>query len=144
MSEDRFQHNYIMWFGQTWPEYNDMLFEVYNNPKNEAHGAHRKAKGMKKSVSDLVLQIPMCGIFAGAECKAPGSKHSRDLKILPQLNWGLNVIKNNGFYIMTSDIELLKDFTTCLINGNLNKAIKLEQIALKFVQDQFINKTIKF
>ena len=142
--EDRFQHELVMFFGQTWPQYQGRLFEVYNNPKNEAHGAHRKSMGMQKSVSDLVLQVPLIGIFAGIECKAPGSKHSRDLKILPQLNWGLETIKNGGFYIMTSNMELLMQFTTALIKNDTKTAISLQSIALKFVTDQLKNKTIKF
>ena len=141
--EGRFQHEYVMFFGQTWPQYDGRLFEVYNNPKNQAHGAYRKAMGMKKSVSDLILQRPKYGQIAGIECKAPGSEWSRT-KILAQFNWGMETIRQGGFYIMTSDMELLKKFTTALMNDDMRTVMLVQGAAIEFVKNQLKNKTIKF
>ncbi len=141
--EDRFQHEFIMFFGQTWPEHRDRLFEVYNNPKNEAHGAYRKSMGMQKNVSDLVLQRPEFGTLVGIECKAPNSEWSRD-KILNQFNWGLETIKQGGFYIMTSNMDLLKEFITAIMNNDIKNVLLTQAVALTFVKTQLKNKTIKF
>lgn len=141
--EDRFQHEYVMFYGQTWPEHYDRLFEINNNPKNEAHGAHRKAMGMKKNVSDLILQRPEHGQMVGIELKAPGSTWPR-LKIQNQLNWGLETIKQGGFYIMTSDMGLLKKFTIALMNDDIETVHIIQAVALTFVKTQLKNKTIKF
>ena len=141
--EDQFQHEYVMFFGQTWPEHYSRLFEVNNNPKNKAHGAHRKSMGMKKSVSDLILQRPIFGQLVGIECKAPDSIWPRQ-KILNQLNWGLETIKQGGFYIMTSDMELLKKFTIALMNDDIRSVMLAQGQALDFVESQLKNKTIKF
>lgn len=141
--EDRFQHEYVMFFGQTWPEHNYRLFEVNNNPKSKAHGAHRKAMGMKKNVSDLVLQRPVFGQLVGIECKAPGADWPR-LKIRNQLNWGLETIKQGGFYIMTSDMDLLKKFTVALMNDDMRTVLFIQGQAIEFVENQMKNKTIYF
>jgi len=141
--EDKFQAEFVLWFGQTWPEYNKRLFEVYNNPKSEAHGAYRKAMGMKAGVSDLILQVPILGKMAGLECKAPGSTWAR-AKIQQQFNWGIETIKQGGFYIMTGGLIQLKAYTTALINNDIPKALGIQTKALNFVKSQFKNKTIKF
>jgi len=143
MSEDRFQHEFIMWFGQTWPQFNHLLFEVNNNPKNEAHGAHRKAMGMKKNVSDLILMQPEFGHLIGIECKAPGSVWPK-LHIQNQLEWGKFVIKNNGWYIMTSDLSTLKSFIVDIIKGDYLSALDIQFEQIRFVENQFLNKTVKF
>jgi len=141
--EERFQHEFIMKFGQTWPEYNHMLFEVNNNPKNEIDGANRKSKGMKKSVSDLVFQIPIIGTFCGIELKAPGSVWGKK-KITPQLMWGLNTISNGGYFIMTSNRDLLMNFVTALVNQNFEVAKKIQTDAMDSIMIQMGGKTIKF
>lgn len=143
MSENKFQHEYVMFYGQTWPEHYDRLFEVNNNPKNEAHGAHRKAMGMKKNVSDLILQRPIYGQMAGIECKAPGSEWSRQ-KIQNQFNWGLETIKQGGFYIMTSNMKMLKKFTVAFMNNDIRTMLIIQGKSLDFVQNQLENKTIYF
>jgi hypothetical protein len=75
--------------------------------------------------------------------KAPNSKHPRD-HIENQLNWGEQLIDNNGYYIMTSNLITLKEFVTCLINENVLSAIEIQYEQLKFVKDQLTKKTIKF
>lgn len=143
MTEARLQHELIMFYGQEWPEYQKLLFEVNNNPKNEAHGAYRKAMGMKKDVSDLVLCVPHIGIFAGIECKAPASKWPTS-KILDQLNWGKQIIEHKGFYIMSSNLNQVREFIIYLMNTDLKRATEIQSIALFYVEKQLKNKTIKF
>ena len=143
MREDKLQHNFIMWFGQTWPEYNDLIFEVNNNPKNQIHGTYRKSMGMKKNVSDLILIRPNSGEVIGIELKAPGSVWPKD-HIENQFNWGKLVIKNGGLYIMTSCLDTLKDFVTCIMINDILSVIEIMHEQLKFVENQFTNKTIKF
>ena len=141
MKEDRLQHNLIMWFGQLWPEYRRLLFEVNNNPKNQAHGIYRKSMGMLKSVSDLILIVPNVGKVAGIELKAPDSIHKKE-HIQNQLSWGENLIDNGGEYIMTSNIDLTKKFISILIYGG--DVSEIESNCYKFVKKQLKNKTIKF
>jgi len=142
MTEDRFQYEFIMWFGQKYPEYNNHLFEVNNNPKNEIHGAHRKSMGMKKNVSDLILLQPKTGKMVGIELKAPGSNWPKQ-KIENQLNWGKELIKNSSFYIISSNMELLKEFTIAIIENNIFVANNLVTKSIQYIENQK-GKTINF
>ncbi|MCJ7802742.1 MAG: VRR-NUC domain-containing protein [Candidatus Marinimicrobia bacterium] len=132
-----------MWFGQNWPEYNGLLFEINNNPKNKAHGVYRKSMGMKKNVSDLILVEPKQGHTIGIELKAPGSKHSSE-HIKNQIDWGKQLINNGGYYIMTSDLSTLKEFISDIIKGDYLSAMEIQYSQLIFVGKQLGVKTIKF
>ena len=143
ITEDRLQHDFVMWFGQKWPEHRKYLFEVNNNPKNKVHGSHRKSMGMVRSVSDLILIQPVTATTCGIEIKSPNSAWQKS-KIENQLNWGKGLIKNSGYYIMSSNIELLSKFASAIINNNIYMAVNAQNEAYKHIISQFKNKTIKF
>lgn len=113
-NEDRIQHEFIMWFGQTWPEYRQLMFEVNNDTHSAGQANYRKSKGMISGVSDLILILPNNGKVVAIELKAPGSVHKID-HIKNQLDWGNRVVKNGGFYFMTSQILVLQRHIHSLI-----------------------------
>lgn len=57
-SEEKIQHDCIMWFDKKYPEYRLLLVHHYNNPRSAAQGAKLKGLGLKKGIPDLVLYIP--------------------------------------------------------------------------------------
>jgi hypothetical protein len=141
--EDKLQASIVLWFGQKWPEYQELLFEVYNNPSNIKHAMHRKSMGMRAGVADLILIQPKRGLCFGIEIKAPGSSHNFN-EINHQIKWGENLIENGGGYIMTSNIELIKEFIAGVIeNDGIAYFAMLE--ARKYIDNQLAKrKTIKF
>ena len=96
-----------MWFSQKYPELYGCLWAVFNEDSK-----HKKALGMHKGASDLMLMIN--GYFAGIEVKAPASVHKRT-HIEQQIEWGSNIIKHGGFYCMSSDIDIIKKFIETII-----------------------------
>lgn len=142
--EDKLQASIVMWFGQKWPEYQQLLFEVNNNPVNIKHAMHRRSMGMRAGVADLILIQPDYGVCCGIELKAPGSSYSYS-EIEHQLKWGENSIDNGGYYIMSSDIELIKEFIEAVIDDNIFLIPECEILAKKHINDQLEKrKTIKF
>ena len=114
MTEDRRQHDIVMWFYQTYPHLENQLFMVQNNTYSQAHGKRMVAMGLKKNVSDLLFFGK--NIFAGIEVKIEGSSHSRD-HIDGQLKFGESLIKNGHFFIISHKEEPIKHFITLLIES---------------------------
>lgn len=142
--EDKLQAAIVMWFGQKWPEYQDLLFEVYNNPSNIEHAVHRKAMGMRAGVADLILIQPHVSCTFGIEFKAPGSKHNYS-KIEHQIKWGKNLIENGGGYIMSANEELIKAFITSIIYDDHYVSFKIQNEAMNYIENQLKDrKTIQF
>ncbi len=137
MIESRKQHDLIMWFGQSWPEYRRLLFMVHNETENFKQRMYRKSMGQIAGVSDLILMLPMFGLMAGIELKAPNSTHKTE-HIKRQLEWGQKVIDNGGLYIMSSNIEEVKKYIYNWIKGHFICP------NLDHIQNQLKNKTIKF
>lgn len=139
MLEAEIQHDLIMWFGQIWPNLRPLLFEVNNDTFSAKNAKYRKSKGMIAGVSDLVF----IKYKAGIELKAPGSNWPKS-HIEKQLNWGHVLIENRGYYLITSDLGIAKNFLTCLVLGKFDEAIEIQTDCLELVKKQFENKTIKF
>lgn len=142
--EDKLQAEIVLWFGQTWPQYQQLFFEVYNNPVNAKHAMHRRSMGMKVGVADMILIQPNTGILCGIEFKAPGGSYSYS-KIEHQINWGKFLIENGGYYIMSSDIDTIKSFIIFIINNKVHTINEYQRLAMKHIMDQLkTRKTIKF
>jgi len=139
MLESRLQHDLIMWFGQIWPNLRPLMFEVNNDTLSAKNASFRKSKGMISGVADLIL----IKYKAGIELKAPKSIHSKD-HIKKQTMWGRMLIDNKGYYLITSDLGVAKNFITQLVLQNYDEAIKIQHGCLQLVENQFENKTIKF
>jgi len=139
MLEAKIQHDLIMWFGQIWPNLRPLLFEVNNDTFSAKNASFRKSKGMISGVADLIL----IKYKAGIELKAPGTVHSKK-HIEKQLNWGHILIENKGYYLITSDLGVAKNFITQLVLCEYDEAIKIQTTCLELVKNQFENKTIKF
>jgi hypothetical protein len=103
-----------MWFGQTWPQYRKLLFEVNNDTHSAEQANYRKSKGMISGVSDLILCLPNCGKMVGIELKAPESVHKVE-HLKNQIDWGRNIVENGGFYIMSSLLIDIQAFIHDLI-----------------------------
>lgn len=143
MTEARLQHEIIMLYGQTWPEYRTLLFMVHNETENFKQRNYRKSMGQIPGVSDLILMVADIGVMAGIEVKAPGSTPKVE-HVRRQFNWGKKVIENNGFYIMSSNLVQITKFITYLMNNDMKRAKEIQYDAFFFVNDQLKNKTIKF
>jgi hypothetical protein len=107
-SEKKLQAELVLWFGQTYPDFKKLFFEVNNDTYSDNHRFSRKAMGMVAGVADMLLISPFTGRVLGIELKAKDSKHP-SVKIQNQLNWGDELIKTGNSYIMSCDIEEIKD-----------------------------------
>lgn len=114
MTEDRRQHDIVMWFYQTYPHLDNQLFMVQNNTYSQAHGKRMVSMGLKKNVSDLLFYGQ--NIFAGIEVKIEGSSHQRE-HIEGQLKFGESLIKNGHFFILSHKEQPIKQFITLLIES---------------------------
>lgn len=114
MTEDRRQHDIVMWFYQTYPHLENQLFMVQNNTYSQAHGKRMVAMGLKKNVSDLLFYGK--NIFAGIEVKIENSTHQRD-HIEGQMKFGESLIKNGHFFILSHKEEQIKQFIRLLIES---------------------------
>lgn len=130
--EDRVQHDFIMWFSQTRPECEGIIFEVYNNAVSGQAGRYRKSMGRKAGVADLCGLTPL-GEFLGIEIKAPKSNHEV-IQLETELRWGRKVIENGGLYLITEDIENMKYFIEKLWNNESEKAIELMHRCIEDVE----------
>lgn len=108
------QHNLVKWFSQEYPKYYGHLFAVNNDTFGIKDAAFKKAIGLIPGVSDLIFMVPKKGVMCGIEIKAPDSYHTIE-HIENQLKWGMNLITNKGFYIMTSNIDACKIFISGII-----------------------------
>lgn len=114
MTEDRRQHDIVMWFYQTYPHLDNQLFMVHNETYSEQNGKRLVSMGLKKNVSDLLFYGQ--NIFAGIEVKIEGSSHPRD-HIEGQLKFGESLIKNGHFFILSHKEQPIKHFITLLIES---------------------------
>ena len=120
MDEKRLQYEFILWFGQTYPNYRRLLFLVNNDARTA-----RVELGMITGVSDLVFCIPNTAEFCGIELKVAETRHKVN-HLRNQLSWGDLIIKNGGYYIMADNLDDIKTFITELLpNGNIERSIKL-------------------
>lgn len=101
------QNHIVIWFSQNYPQHYGSLFEINNNPKTLKEAMFRRGMGMVAGVSDLVLFAK--GIFAGIELKHPKTKHSKD-HIAQQKKWGDYIVTQGGLYLMSDNIEEIKNF----------------------------------
>ena len=109
--EAHLQSEVVIWFSDKYPQLYGSLFEVNNNPNGIKDAMRRRALGMVAGVSDLILVA--CNTFAGIELKHTKTKHKKD-HISKQLRWGEHVISQGGKYIMSNDIEEIKEFISFL------------------------------
>jgi len=124
-NESHLQHQFFMAFGQRWPQYRKLLFEINNNAYSLKHAQHRKAMGMQAGAADMGFISPKSGIFCGIEFKKAGSKHSK-AHILNQLEWGALIKKAGGYYIMTNNIEEPMALVAALITENYDLAKEIQ------------------
>ena len=143
MTESQLQHQLIMWFSQSYPQFNGLLFEVNNDTYNVNHAQHRRAMGMVRGVSDLLLVSPHTGVITAIELKAPGSKHKTE-HIKRQLEWGETVINAGGNYIMSSDLYTLQTVIKMIVEENRHISINKIFNHLKEIVDNTDKKTINF
>ena len=134
--EDILQHKVVMNFSQCYPQHYGCLWAVFNEDSK-----HKKALGMHSGASDL--QFFIFGIFGGIELKAPGSTHKTS-HIKQQIEWGENLVKNGGYYLMSSNYNLINEFIESAIKNDHHTLTQISDYSIKKVKGQFNNKTIKF
>lgn len=140
-SEQKLQHDLIMWFSQTYPEFQDRLFMVQNNTYSQSHGNRMKSLGLKKGVSDLMFIGN--GFIAGIELKAPESIHKTS-HIKEQLKFGEMLIESGHYFIMTSSFEDAKDFISGCHFGMRITVAGIQFKCLHSVKEKIKGQTVKF
>ena len=132
--EDKIQHDLVMWFSQEYPNIQDCLLMLQNTTYSVAHGNRMKAMGLRKGAPDLIL---ICNSFIlGIELKAPNSRHKKG-HVLRQLNFGISNLENRGhYYIMSSDLEFVKNIIVEVLFGSMFLAKKM----IKENQDMIFDK----
>ena len=60
-SEQKIQHQCVMWFDSEYPQYRGLLYHNYLNPPNAITGRILKGLGLRKGVPDLTLALPIKG-----------------------------------------------------------------------------------
>ncbi len=102
MSEKQLQMQCVRWFGENYPNQQDMLFEVNNLALNQKHFSNRIAMGMTVGASDLILWNK--GILIAIELKILKSTHKKT-HIQNQLDFGLQIVENYGIFFMINSFE---------------------------------------
>ncbi len=143
MQEARIQHDLIMWFGQTYPNYRNLLFMVHNETTSRQQGTKLKAMGLISGVSDLIFINPIGGKSAGIELKAPGSTHNKS-HIQKQIIWGESLINAGANYLISSNLLHAKKFIISLLAKDNESSDFIQDESLNFVINQYNKKTIKF
>lgn len=112
--ENAIQHEIVMWFSHEYPDLRGLLFEINNNSTSVRGAMYHRSLGRVAGASDLIFfyKTMLC-----IELKAPGSSHEKR-KILRQLEWGEQVVKAGGLYVMTSDVVMVKRIIKGVINGD--------------------------
>lgn len=126
--ESKLQHDLIMWFGQKYPQYRNLLIEINNDTYSMYHAVKRKSMGMVPGASDLIFIIPTSTFpqIAGLELKARGSVHKSE-KILRQLEWGKSIKDIGGYYIISPSLIQFKLFIDTSLN-HLNSLPALQEL----------------
>ena len=147
MTEKQLQAKLILTFGQKYPQYRDLLFEVNNDTFSQHHAAARKAVGMVAGVSDLIFINPYNGKILGIELKAENSTHAQK-HIHTQLNWGAQITNAGGYYILSSNIEFIMQFIDSIIKKNdlENAKLRIENTVFisQILEQIAVKKTVKF
>ena len=120
-SEKELQHQLIMQFGQQYPQYRDLLFEVNNDTYNQRHAAKRKSMGMVAGVSDLILVSPYTGNVHPIELKAPGSRH-KATHIARQITWQRQIRSAGGVAIISANFDRVYAFIVSILNDDIQNA----------------------
>lgn len=141
-SEDKMQHELIMWFSQKYPEHHGDLFMVQNTSYSVKHGVKLRSMGLIKSVSDLLYWGEL---KAALELKAIDSKHDKE-HVINQLNWGKKRIEKGDFFMLTNNLLNAKLFLSLLVQKDIEKARLLEQTELYSLQNRIeaFGRIIKF
>jgi len=143
MSEARIQHDLIMWFGQNYPQYRNLLFLVHNETMSKQQGTKLKSMGLIAGVSDLIFINPKGGKSVGIELKAPKSTHKKT-HIQQQLFWGADLINAGSNYLITSNLLHAKKFIVALLQNDIDSVEFIQNESINFVEKQFHKKTIAF
>ena len=102
MNEDQLQAACVRKFSELFPEEYRKLWAVKNRTLSEKDGMTQRAMGLKRGVSDLMLN--RFGAICGIELKIEGNKHP-DYHIKEQYEWGLSIPE---YYIVSSVEAFLK------------------------------------
>lgn len=103
MLENKIQSDIVMWFSQEYPFYKGCLFCVDNSTYSKKHGASKKAMGVTRGVSDLILLWD--GVTYGVEIKSHTKTHDKN-HCKEQLEWGTQLELNKGrYFVFTSLLE---------------------------------------
>jgi len=137
MTEKQLQARLILTFGQKYPDYRELLFEVNNDTYSRNHAAARKAVGMVAGVSDLIFINPYSGKILGIELKASNSTHTAQ-HIHTQLSWGAKITAAGGYYIISTNIEFIMKFINSIFEKN-----ELENIKLRIENTVFISEIVE-
>jgi hypothetical protein len=103
--EEKLQSECYKWFHNSFPLERRMLFHVDNNSYNATIGAHKKALGVVKGVSDLVFIIDGSVIFI--EMKTPSGEQETE-----QRDFEMKVKSRGHTYVVIRTFGMFKAYIT--------------------------------
>jgi len=128
-SESQLQAECIVYFHNTFKKHRKTLIEINNSTTN---GASRKALGLVKGASDLVLCTKE-GLFCPLEIKLNGTRH--DIKhVREQLHFIENIKSRSGLGFFVWNFNQFKNICEFLLMENLEAAKQYSTENLKKVE----------
>lgn len=118
--EAKLQSECVMWFKNTYPEYADRLFAVFNEGKDVTH---KLSIGLTPGVPDL-LYVNTKGFLIGFELKQKGSRHNVK-HLIRQSEWMLSVLPGKAWFCDSFD-EFRNYFDLASVTGLIDPRRVLE------------------
>jgi len=106
--EEKIQSECYKWFWNTYIFHRQMLFHVDNNSYNAIIGAKKKALGVCKGVSDMILVLDKNVLFI--EFKAPGETQKPEQK-----TFEIKVTQRGHLYMVVESVQEFKDLINQII-----------------------------
>lgn len=111
MTEEQLQSQCTLWFWNEFPTERRMLFHVDNNSYNSIIGAKKRALGVCKGPSDLVLIL--CGKVVFIEMKLDSGTQSEEQKDFEE-----KVKEREHQYVIIRSFEAFKKFVLKKLTEN--------------------------
>lgn len=126
-NEGQLQHAIVKWFSQSYPDLSGCFCAVHNEAGSRKGASINISKGVYPGASDLVFFYE--GLFAWIELKHEGSRHDLQ-RVKNQLKFGMNVIKHDGFFLITYEIDMCKIFINSLLSRDFDTAVQFQDMSI--------------
>ena len=101
MTEKNLQYECVKWFGEQFPELQNLLIEINNDTYSRNQSMRRRAMGMRAGAGDLLFFYKKNLIFI--ELKNTETRHKRQ-HILQQFEFGESIRKQGGYHFFVNNL----------------------------------------